>query len=89
MACPSVLGVPRDASSGDIKKAYKRLVLRHHPDKSGEEDMAKFVYVCEVSPSARLPARGIWLAQCCRKGCSQSPSPLHSRLLTSRRPTRL
>lgn len=29
------LGVPRNASQDDIKKAYKKLVLIHHPDKSG------------------------------------------------------
>jgi len=46
--------VPRDASSSVIKKAYKKLVLRYHPDKSGEEDMGKFVYVCEVSPYIQL-----------------------------------
>ena len=30
----SVLGVRRDASTSDIKRAYKSLVLRYHPDKN-------------------------------------------------------
>lgn len=36
----SVLGVNRDATSDEIKKAYRRLASKHHPDKGG--DNAKF-----------------------------------------------
>lgn len=35
-----VLGVGKDASADEIKKAYRRLAVKHHPDQGGDE--AKF-----------------------------------------------
>mmetsp|Transcript_4811 Transcript_4811/g.10213 ORF Transcript_4811/g.10213 Transcript_4811/m.10213 type:complete len:404 (+) Transcript_4811:144-1355(+) len=32
------LGVPKDCSQGDIKKAYRRAALKHHPDKVKESE---------------------------------------------------
>ena len=36
--------MPRDASTEDIKRAYKLLALRHHPDKAGEDAAAAGVF---------------------------------------------
>lgn len=40
-----VLGVLKTSSQDDIKKAYRKLVLVHHPDKGGDEE--QFKIICE------------------------------------------
>ena len=39
----AALEVPRDATRDNIKHAYKRLAIRHHPDKGGDAEAFKRV----------------------------------------------
>ena len=42
--CPyAVLSVPRNAALAEIKKSYRKLALKHHPDKGGDESMFKII----------------------------------------------
>lgn len=36
-----ILEIPKDANDHDIKKAYKKLALKHHPDRCQGDDTAK------------------------------------------------
>ena len=41
-----VLGLGREAGEGDIKSAYRKLALKHHPDRNqGCEDAAKRKFI--------------------------------------------
>lgn len=41
-----ILGVKRDASESDIKKAFRQAAMQHHPDKGGDKD--KFQQIQEA-----------------------------------------
>ena len=45
-----ILGVNRNSSQNDIRKAYKSLALKYHPDKNPDDDIAesKFKEVSEA-----------------------------------------
>lgn len=51
-----ILGVPKTASEKDIKKAYRKLALKCHPDKGGDEEEFKELskaYDCLSDPGKR------------------------------------
>ena len=51
----SILGVPRGASEDEIKKAYRKLAMQHHPDRGG--DQAKFQQIQEAYDTLGDPAK--------------------------------
>ena len=51
----SILGVPRHASPEDIKKAYKKMAMQHHPDRGG--DISTFQRVQEAYETLSDPVK--------------------------------
>jgi molecular chaperone DnaJ len=53
----SVLGVSRDASDEEIKKAYRKLAMRYHPDRNGgsKEAEERFKEITEAYDVLRDP----------------------------------
>src|SRR6476469_7904352 len=53
----NTLGVPRNASDGDIKTAYRKLAMAHHPDRNNgsKEAEEKFKAITEAYDVLRDP----------------------------------
>lgn len=45
----SVLDLGRDATTQEINAAYKKLALKYHPDKGGDQHLEKFRSVCHFT----------------------------------------
>ena len=67
----AVLGVARAATAADLRGAYRRLALAHHPDRAGSASAPRFAEIADAyrvlsNPVARaayddaLAARGAW-----------------------------
>ena len=50
-----ILNIPEKASEAEIKKAYRKLAAKHHPDKGGDE--AKFKQINEAYSMIENPQR--------------------------------
>ena len=44
------LGVTPEASNEELKKSYRKLALRHHPDKGGDPDVFKQISEVRQQP---------------------------------------
>lgn len=55
----AILGVPRDAGEADIKKAYRRLAMEHHPDRTGGDKASeeRFKQITEAYEVLRDPEK--------------------------------
>ena len=54
----SLLGVARDASEADVKKAYRKLAMQYHPDRnSGHDAEEKFKEITEAYEVLRDPQK--------------------------------
>jgi molecular chaperone DnaJ len=53
-----VLGVPRDASEDELKRAYRKLAMQYHPDRNREEDAeVRFKEIAEAFDVLRDPQK--------------------------------
>ena len=73
------LGVPKNASADEIKKAYRKLAREHHPDASGGDE-ARFK---EIQGAYDALDTGVFRirqmpADCCSALCSWPPSSASS-----------
>jgi curved DNA-binding protein len=51
----SILGVPKNASPEEIKRAYRKLAMKHHPDRGG--DAAKLQEINEAYDTLKNPTK--------------------------------
>jgi len=52
----NILGVEKNASETDLKKAYKKLSMQHHPDRTGGDD-ARFKQINEAYSTLKDPQK--------------------------------
>jgi hypothetical protein len=69
--CLRLLGLPTAASAAQIKRAYRVLAQRFHPDKCGDDEASRrhFIAICSayrtLMRTARLAAKHAPVGRCC------------------------
>jgi molecular chaperone DnaJ len=67
-----VLGVPKSATADEIKRAYRKLAMEHHPDKHGGDD-AKFKELGEAYETLKDPQKKAGYDQYGHAGAQGNP----------------
>ena len=78
-----LLGVPKDASPSDIKKAYHRMALQCHPDKAGEAGAAQFKAIKQAYDILSDPSKRSLYDRLGERGVEMSENPLASSFVDS------
>ena len=68
----SVLGISRDASPLEVKKAYRRLAHRYHPDKNPDSSRAEERFR-EATEAYEILSNAEKRERCSRAGCGAVP----------------
>ena len=54
-----ILGVDKNATMDEIKKAHRKLVVKHHPDKGGDEKKVSFLILTKFMLLVKRDLRSI------------------------------
>src|SRR3954470_24120267 len=78
----SVLGVPRDADEDTIKKAFRKLAMKHHPDKNpGKASEARFKEVNRANEVLSDKAKRALYDEFGEESLSQNFDPERARVI--------